>query len=82
MSNPFDDPTPEQFERVRELTNRRLSPAEFDAYVHAPMSEEERPETKALIDWFMRRYPTPLARLRSNRRAWRNVSRRLPDAPG
>jgi hypothetical protein len=56
-------------ERIRSLAERRLSAAEFDAYVHAPMSADEREELLSLIRWFKRRYPTVGDRLRAGRRA-------------
>ena len=36
--------SPEVVDRIRRFTERRLSAEEFDAYVHAPMSEAERRE--------------------------------------
>lgn len=45
------------------ITERELSPEEFEAWVQAPVSPEERENARALIEWFLRRYPTPAARL-------------------
>ncbi len=47
---------------------RVLSVEEWEAYRGAPMSEREREEIESLYDWFTRRYPTPLERLRYIRR--------------
>ncbi len=61
--------------RVSELAERRLSPEEFDAWVNAPMSDEEREEILSLVAWFSRRYPTALERLDASRRATQNALR-------
>jgi hypothetical protein len=53
---------PEEFER-------RLR--EAIASAHGPEGEEMR----ALVDWFVRRYPTPLARLEYARRKTREALR-------
>lgn len=63
-------PPPEALERLREEAERRLSPEEFDAYVNAPMSSTEIEGIWEMIDWFRRRYPTPLERLGYVRRAY------------
>ncbi len=61
------------------LAERILSPEEWTAYLAAPMSDEEREEIESLFDWFTRRYPTPLERLRYIRRVMkRPLSRPLP----
>jgi len=60
------------------FAHRRLSAEEFNAYANAPMTEDEREEKSSQIDWFLRRYPTPLERLRYARRAWRNAQRLSP----
>jgi hypothetical protein len=49
---------------------RRLTPEEFEAYVSAPMTTDEREEMESLLSWFQRRYPTGAERLRWARRAW------------
>ena len=61
---------PEVLASVIEDAERRLSPEEFEAYVNAPMSEAELERIWELIDWFSRRYPTPLERLAYVRRAY------------
>lgn len=78
MTTPFAPPDPAKLARVRELSERRLSSAELDAYVHAPWTDDERAATSELIAWFMRRYPTPLERLRAARRAYRRAAARMP----
>jgi hypothetical protein len=56
---------------IRRLSERQLSPEEFAALVAAPIEADERERMQALIDWFCRRYPTPLERLAYVRRATR-----------
>jgi len=53
---------------VRAMAERSLSPEEFEAYVRAPMSDDERASIIELHEWFMRRYPTPMQRLAASRR--------------
>ena len=64
-------------DRLHVLANRRLSVAEWHAYVDAPLLEREREEIASLIAWFQRRYPTPAARFLSARRALRKAAPRL-----
>ena len=71
-------PPPEALQRVRDLSERELSPEEFEAYVHAPMTDDERGEILASIDWFMKRYPTPGERLASARRAYQQWAKGIP----
>ncbi len=71
-------PSPEALARVRELTNRKLSSEEFEAIVRAPMSDAEREGIWALIDWFTRRYPTPLERLAYVKRAYERWRQAMP----
>lgn len=78
MSAPFVPPSAEQLARMRGLAERRLGPAEFDAYVDAPWAEGEREAATELIAWFVRRYPTALERMRAARRAYRRAQRRMP----
>lgn len=56
--------------QLQAFAERRLTPEEFEAYCTAPVSDWERENTAALIDWFTRRYPTPLERLAYARRAY------------
>lgn len=66
-ARPFTTP----LERVRALADRRLTAAELDAYIEAPLSEDERNEALALSEWFCRRYATVLDRWRWNDRSYR-----------
>lgn len=70
MSRRFTPPPAADRARVRELSERRLSPEEFAAWADGPIGETEREETRSLIAWFVRRYPTPAERLAWARRAW------------
>jgi hypothetical protein len=74
----FVPPNREMVEAIRNLSERRLSAEEFDAYVEAPMTEDERRTIQELIAWFQRRYPRPLDRLVSARRAYARAARRSP----
>ena len=67
---PFPLPSLEALAKVHALAERSLSPEEFEAIVSAPVSESEREDTLALIEWFTRRYPTPGERLAYVRRAY------------
>ena len=63
-------------EAVRRAAERELTPAEREAWL-APPTTDEREELLALRRWFCRRYPTPLERLAYVRRAvarWRNTA--------
>ncbi len=53
------------------LANRTLTKDEFDGYVNAPMTDDERAGILDLHAWFVRRYPTVLERFAYNRRAYR-----------
>jgi hypothetical protein len=56
---------------------RQLSREEFEAWVN-DFSDEEREEMRSLRRWFMRRYPTPAARLAYARRAAADMARTMP----
>ncbi len=71
-------PSAEVVAHLRELSERRLSAAEFDAWVNAPMTPDEREDLLEFIAWFNRRYPTPAERLRAARRQYANWTRGLP----
>ena len=75
---PFVPPPREVVARVRALAERRLSAEEFNAYVNAPMSEEERTGILESVAWFCRRYPTVLERLKPARRAYADCRKRMP----
>jgi hypothetical protein len=74
----FQPPSPDAIAQMRAFAERRLSAAEFDAMVRAPMSAEEREDLAGLIRWFRRRYPTPAARLAYARRAYARWKRAMP----
>jgi len=63
---------------IRDLSERRLTAEELDAYVNAPMSDDEREGIQELITWFRTRYPRPLDRIISSRRAYRRLAQRSP----
>jgi hypothetical protein len=69
MIPPVEKPAPEALARIRALSERVLSRGEYEALAAVPIDEDERLEKLALIEWFTRRYPTPLARLAYIRRA-------------
>ncbi len=71
-------PSAESVERIRQLVERQLSAEEFDAYVNAPMSQEERQEILASFAWFTKRYPTAGERLAAARRAYKQWIRGMP----
>ena len=71
-------PSQEALERVRQIAERRLSAEEFNAYVNAPMTEEEREQIVAAVAWFKRRYPTPGQRLEAARRACKQWTQGMP----
>ena len=54
---------------------RSLEPAEARAYLEAPITDAERDEVRALVQWFRHRYPTPVERLAYVRRAYARWSR-------
>ena len=56
--------------RVRALSERQLSPEELRAALAVPLGEAEEQESRSLIRWFRRRYPTPADRLAYARRAY------------
>ena len=68
---PIAPPAPEALARIRALSDRTLSPEEVRAALIVPLGEAEEEETRSLIRWFRRRYPTPADRLAYARRAYR-----------
>ncbi len=77
---PLVPPTPAALETVRALAERQLSPEEIRAALARPIGEAEEEESRALIGWFRRRYPTPAERLTYARRAYRRWRAALPTA--
>jgi len=59
---------------------RQLSPDEVRAALAVPLGEREEEESRALIRWFRRRYPTPAERLAYVRRAYRRWQAAAPVA--
>lgn len=81
MSTPrkFEPPPPEVVQALRAEAERVLTPEEVQQYLSVPVSAEEAAETDALIDWFLRRYPTPAARLAHGRKWTLRLRRALPE---
>ena len=69
---------PEALARVRALAERQLSPEEMRAALAVPLGEDEEDESRSLIRWFRRRYPTPGDRLGYVRRAYRRWTAARP----
>ena len=61
---------------VAHLDDEQLSPAEWARLAAIPISEEERAETRELIRWFKRRYPSVKERFAYVRRKYAEVTRR------
>jgi hypothetical protein len=72
---------PSALARVRALSERQLSPEEVRAALAVPLGEAEEEESRSLIRWFRRRYPTPGERLAYVRRAYRRWARGQAGAP-
>jgi len=68
-------PSETAVQSVRRFTERTLAADAFNAYVDAPVSEDERQETLRLIHWFSKRYRTPAERLAYARRAYARWAR-------
>jgi hypothetical protein len=68
---PLALPAPAAVARLRALAERQLSPDEVRAALAVPLSELEEEESRSLIRWFRKRYPTPADRLAYARRAYR-----------
>jgi len=73
-------PSPEALARIRALLERRMSPEEFRAALAVPLGEDEEEESRSLIRWFRRRYPTPAERLAYASRAYRRWLAAAPAA--
>ena len=67
---PLETPDPAALARVLALSERELSAEEARAALAIPLGEVEEAESRSLIRWFRRRYPTPAARLAYARRAY------------
>ena len=55
--------------RIAAIADRELPLDEWRARIDAPISKDERDETRELIRWFKRRYPSAAERLAYARRA-------------
>lgn len=73
---------PECWSRLRAEAERRLTPAEVEAYLGAPVSEAERDDVLSQVRWFRRRYPTGADRLAYVRRAYRRWTSPAAQKPG
>ncbi|HLA76172.1 MAG TPA: hypothetical protein VJU18_01205 [Vicinamibacteria bacterium] len=78
---PLVPPGPEALARVRALAERVLGEQEFREALAIPLGEDEVAESRSLIRWFRRRYPTPGERLAYARRAYRRWAAALPQPP-
>jgi hypothetical protein len=68
---PLAPPGPEALARLRAFSERQLNQEEIRAALAQPLGEAEEEESRSLIRWFRRRYPTPADRLAYARRAYR-----------
>ena len=71
-------PRPETVARIRALAARQLTPEEARQALATPLGELELEESRSLIRWFRRHYPTPAARLAYARRAYRRWQTAAP----
>jgi hypothetical protein len=76
--NDASAPDPAALARARAIAERQLSPDEVRAALAVPLGAQEEEESRALIRWFRRRYPTPAGRLAYVRRAYRRWKAALP----
>ncbi len=74
----FAPPSPEAIARIQAIAERVLSAEELRAALAVPLGEAEEEETRSLIRWFRRRYPTPADRLAYARRAYRRWTTARP----
>jgi hypothetical protein len=75
MSRPDGRISAKTRSRLKALAERPLSLQEWRARLEAPVTPEERENTRSLIRWFKRRYPTAGARLAYARRAYARWTR-------
>jgi hypothetical protein len=69
---------PETVRAIRELADAPVPLEELRARWARELPAEELAENIDLIEWFCRRYPTPEARLRYARRAFRRWAAAMP----
>ncbi len=79
---PVASPSRETLRQLRALAERTLSAEEVRQALAQPLGAEEEEESRALIRWFRRRYPTPAARLAYARRAYRRWQAAAPEGVG
>ncbi len=77
-------PSPDLVERLERIYAQELDLEEAETLLAQPITQEEREEFLALVDWFRGRYPTPLDRLRYVRRAYARWTKNRPSgaSPG
>jgi hypothetical protein len=75
---PLHTPSRDALAPVLALSERRLSAEEARAALAVPLGEAEEEESRSLIRWFRRRYPTPAARLAYARRAYQRWASARP----
>ncbi len=78
MTRRFETPPPEVVAALRAESERPLTRDEWQAFERVATTDAELAETRALIDWFTRRYPTPAERLAYARRAYERWARSFP----
>ncbi|HUE89649.1 MAG TPA: hypothetical protein VMO26_26535 [Vicinamibacterales bacterium] len=66
---------------LRAFVERELTDDEIAQYLDAPVTEDERRGVLELVEWFCRRYPTPLARLHYVTRAHARWGATRPQGP-
>ncbi len=71
-------PPPEVVDRIRRMSERKLSAEEFEAYLAGTRSVDERRDMQEQIAWFCRRYPRPIDRLRWARRTYEIWAKSAP----
>jgi len=76
---PLARPSAAALARVRALMERRLSAEEARAALAVPLGEIEEDDSRSLIRWFRRRYPTPAERLAYARRAYARWAAAQPE---
>ena len=62
--------TPSLSDRLRAVTERRLTAEEVRARLNEPIGDDEREQVLSLVRWFRRRYASPADRLAYVRQAY------------
>ena len=68
-------PSPHLHPAAAQFYEERLSQEEWDRLAAIPLSEEEMAETRDLVRWFVKRYPTLKERFAYVRRKYEEVTR-------